>query len=155
MAPRKLFPMPVQELFEHPAYVALPAAGRGMLLSALETFWRSDCRALPTNDDGLFATVKAHRSTWRKHKPEIMQVFHDVAPALVAYWRERSNKQEQLRIAARNGAAIVKASRALAAVREQAPPAPVHVAPIREPTQAPRPPKPADRPARARLTDAA
>jgi hypothetical protein len=96
---RSLYPMPVDELFRHPKYVALPVAGRGMLLSALEHFWRSDCAPLPTNDDGLFAIVRAHRSTWRHHKDAIMLIFNDVKPGLEAYHRKREGNQEGFRIA--------------------------------------------------------
>ena len=140
MARRKLYPMPVQEVFDHPAYVALPAAGRGMLLSALETYWRSECRALPQNDDGLFAVVRAHRSTWRKHKPDILLVFNDVRPALEAYYRLRVTKSTTISFLQKRGGATTAAKAKLKTMQEDAPrsPDPTQTAPVKERQSTPR-----------------
>ena len=119
MARRRLYPMPVEALFDHPAYKALPAAGAGLVNRLLEHFWLTDCRPLPNDEGQLFAIARAHRPTWQHYKTEIMKIFHDVAPEMQQYHAEREARRTQLRIAARNGAAVVKASHALAAAQKE------------------------------------
>jgi hypothetical protein len=55
MPRRQLYPLPVEDLFSNPAYIALPATGRGMLLSLCEHFWKTECLRRPCDDDQLFA----------------------------------------------------------------------------------------------------
>jgi len=154
MAPRKLYPMPVQTLYEHPAYRAAPAAAVGMLHRLLEHFWLTDCRPLPIAEDQLFAISRAHRPTWRHHKAEILRIFSEIAPDLAAYWTLRQNKATTIRFVSATGGAATQAKAALASVRELAAPAPMPVAPTREPAKPPRPAAPDNR-QRPRMTDAA
>jgi hypothetical protein len=151
---RALYPLPVDDLFAHPGYVALPAAGRGMLLSALENFWRSDCRSPPTNDDGWFSYVRAHRSTWRAHKDEIIAIFEAVRPGLEAYKRKRDGGHKGLSHAAHasNAARRLSALKEATARERQA----IQPLPIREPNAPPpRPLPPTQRQARPQLIDRA
>jgi hypothetical protein len=148
---RLLFELPVDALFNHRDYVALPAAGRGMLLSLCEHFWRSGCHQLPRDDDQLFALARAHRPTWRHHKAAILQVFEAIRPELERYHRRRENAAAGLAIAAHRGGAA-NAARLSGRARDQpsSSPPPILVAvPMRapapstagRPTEAPVSPK--------------
>jgi uncharacterized protein YdaU (DUF1376 family) len=107
--PKPLYPLPVDELFRHPLYIALPSAAVGMLLRLCEHFWKTGCRPLPRDDDQLFALARAHRPTWRHHRADVLRVFEDTRPALVAYREARENGAQGLRIAAYNTNAKRKA----------------------------------------------
>jgi len=121
MAARKLFPMPVDGLFSHPDWIALPVAGRGMLMSLCEHFWRTDCRPLPRDDDQLFAVSRAHRPTWRHHKATILAIFADIRPALETYHHTRRDKKDQLRIASSRGGQTKASRQKLSLIRESQP----------------------------------
>lgn len=150
--PRDLYPLPVNEMFQNRAYVALPAAGRGMLLSLCEHFWKTGCEPLPKDDDQLFAIARAHRPTWRTHKPKILLVFEEIRPGLESYFRKREGNREGLTEAS----ARSNSTRRLNALREKRP---VHAAvagavitPKRDAIQTTRPAPPGER-NRPRLTD--
>lgn len=132
---RKLYPMPVDGLFGHPDWVALPAAARGMLMSLCEHFWRTDCRPLPRDDDQLFAIARAHRPTWRHHKPMILSVFKTLEPELAAYWRLRETKGTTIRFVSEKGGAKTRAK----ALAEASSAPPTFMLPTVEGNAAPRP----------------
>jgi hypothetical protein len=150
-----LYPLPVDVVFNHPAYVVLPAAGRGMLLSLLENYWRGGCRWFPKSDDALFQWARAHRSTWRIHKAGILEVFNAARPELDAYHRKREGNRRGLVAAGQLG----NATRRLKAIRDYTArelearlglPA-AGVLPRTGANSAPRPMSPDGRPARARF----
>jgi uncharacterized protein YdaU (DUF1376 family) len=130
-----------------------------MLLSLIEHYWRTACKSVPTRDDELFAVVRAHRSTWKAHKADILAVFEAIRPELERYHADRTNKRGILRIAAHNGGGARTAQAARARLQANAPPpAPITdhhqlgIVPKREPSP-PRPPKPDARPPRPIRTD--
>lgn len=106
---KPLYPLPVEDLFRHPAYIALPCAARGMLLSLIEHFWRTDCRPMPLAEDQLFAIARAHRPTWRHHKAHVLEVFADVSPGMRAYFDLREAKGTSIGFASAKGGATMKA----------------------------------------------
>lgn len=151
MAPRKLYPMPVGELI--PAARALPNIAAGMLFRLCLNFWERGCVPLSPTDMRL--TVRGHEHTWRKHKPAVLQAFNDWRPTAEAYKLERDRKGSLIRAVSAMGGAATQSRARLKSVQDLAPPAPSPTTPIREPAKPPRPASPNDRPARARLTDAA
>jgi hypothetical protein len=110
---QKLFPLPVDEIFQHPDWVTLPSAGCGMFFNIVEHFWRTGCRPLPVCRDQLFCIARAHRPTWKTHKAQILKLFEDVRPGLEDYYQRRL---ETCRV--RHEAAI-KGGRATALRRRQ------------------------------------
>jgi hypothetical protein len=153
MPTRALYPMPVNGLFATPDWITLPAAGRGMLMTICEHFWRSDCRPLPRDDDQLFAIARAHRPTWRHHKAQIMAVFEAIRPELEAYWRKREGARRGLV----NASHAANSTMRLNALRKASPLAqadPV-IVPTKSQPLAPTPPKATQRPARPMMSDVA
>lgn len=98
-----VYPMPVRGLVEHPAFKALPSAGRGMLFSLLLHYWTTELQPIPTADDRLCAICQGHRPTWRHYKSSILRIFHDVRPEMEAYYKQRLTKHHGLRQAAISG----------------------------------------------------
>lgn len=138
---RRLYPMPVESLFDSPAWIAAPVALRGIVMSLCEHFWRTDCAPLPRDPDALFAIARAHRPTWSRHKATALALFESVAPELEAYWRRRESKTDQLALAAWRGGARNAARSARTALEASAPPPLVTLArPLTEAAQGP--PKP-------------
>jgi hypothetical protein len=138
MPRRAAYPMPVESLFHHPAYVALPAAGRGMLFSMCEHFWRSACHERPTDEDQLFSIARAHRPTWRRHRATILEIFDAWAPVAARYHDTRTKRLAGLRIAAQTsvGARRLKVLKAGAngsgnITATAPPPLPVDISPRR------------------------
>lgn len=105
--------MPVEALVDHPEFIALPAAGRGILLSLLLHFWTTELRPLPKSDRELRSIGRAHVPTWKHWNQAILRVFADVAPALETYYRLRQVRGTSLSVMAqmRNSRAKVKALR--------------------------------------------
>jgi hypothetical protein len=154
-APRKLFPVPLQPIWEHPLYETLPSAGRGMLLNVLESFWKSGCRPLPDSANALYCLARAHRSTWSTHSASILQIVRDVGPALERYHRLRETKGTTIRFVSRNGG---HATAAKARAQSLADATPATVTPVtlprHDPTQHTPPRRPqAPQRSQARLQD--
>lgn len=93
---RRLYPMPMEGIIDHPSAITLPAAGFGMLMRLSLHFWASECEPLPTSDDELQAIARAHRPTWRTWKAKILSVFDDVRPELEAYYLLRVQRRNHL-----------------------------------------------------------
>jgi hypothetical protein len=119
--PKKLWPLPVQGIFENPDYIALPVAGRGMLWSLFEHFWRTDCKPLPIADDQLFAVARAHRPTWRHHRETILRIFNASQAELAAYKHARDNRLTHIKFAQKAGAATTNAIRRARAIEVSLP----------------------------------
>lgn len=108
--------MPVEALVDHPQFIALPAAGRGILLSLLLHFWTTELAPLPKSDRELRSIGRAHVPTWKHWGPSVLKVFAEVAPALESYYRLRQVRGTTLSVMAqmRGSRAKVKALRAAA-----------------------------------------
>lgn len=74
--------MPVEEIIDHPGFIALPAAGRGMLFTLILYLWQTGFRELPTAENELLTISRAHFPTWFKHKVEIKKILSDLSPTL-------------------------------------------------------------------------
>jgi hypothetical protein len=85
--------MPVEGVVDHPAFIALPVAGRGMLFTLLLYYWKTECRELSLSPAELFAVVRAHPTTWGTHKSVIMQIFEDLRPELYEYLQRRQQRR--------------------------------------------------------------
>ena len=108
---RRVYPMPVEGIFDHPLFEAMPCAGAGILFRLCRHFWMTECKSVPIQDDELRAITRAHGPTWRRWRTDVMTVFGDVRPELEAYFRARELKLTAIKFAAHRGAATT-ASRA-------------------------------------------
>lgn len=149
---RKLWPMPVEGIVDHPIAIAMPSAAFGALLRLCIHYWASECRPLPGDDFTLRQLSRTHGPTWRHHKPEIMQVFSDVRPEIERAFTARRNRISTLRIAGMRGGEKKTAMAQARRIAESQSPieARTHhdfTPPTREPS-APRPAPPETRPKR-------
>ena len=108
---KRLAPMPIEPILDNPRYMRLPAGARGMLHSLVYHFWLTDCAPLPRDDDSLFAIARAHRPTWRTWKPELLEIFAEIAPILERSNEARRLQHESLRRLADKGRAASEAKR--------------------------------------------
>lgn len=108
MPRRRLFPLPIEGIMDHPEFVALTSAGRGMLMTLIMHYWQSECRDLPTRDNDLFAIARADRAVWRKHKPVVLRIFEHVKPELDTYLAERVRRKAMVRELGIRGASVTK-----------------------------------------------
>jgi uncharacterized protein YdaU (DUF1376 family) len=145
---RKFYPMPVAEVFLHPAYRALSAAGRGMVWSLLEHYWLSECRELPKNQTELFTLARSHRMVWSMHRDEIIGIINDVEPILQDYFVARVGKTNHLRRLSEHGIAM---QRKRAREKKLLAAGVAELAPQKDRNQVERPPTPDVRGARARI----
>lgn len=116
---RRLYPMPVECLIDHPHAVTLPSAAYGMLVRLCHHFWTSDCRPLPVGESERRHIARAHAPTWRTWESHITTILDDVLPELEAYfnWRE-NNRAHLVRIGA-TGNGVVKLRAINRAARER------------------------------------
>jgi hypothetical protein len=108
---RRYPPFPAEYLFLHPAVIALPAAGYGILCRLLFHFWQTDCRPMPVADHELCGIGRAHRPTWRHHKDEVLSIFRELEPDLVKYRENWLTARGGLIKAARTAAALTNEKR--------------------------------------------
>ena len=154
--PRDLYPLPVHGLFNHPGFVVLGPAGRGMLLSILEHYWRGGCRWYPTTDLQMSQWAQAHMRTWKLHKAAIYEVFHAIRPELDAYHAKREGARKGLI----HAQAAATSTRRLNAIRENTAAAQARrldlagagMQPRREANPTPRPLAPDQRPPRPKFS---
>ena len=154
--PGSLYPLPVQTVFNHPGYVNLPAAGRGMLLSLLENYWRGGCRWFPSDGLQQSQLARAHLRSWSLHKTAILEIFAAARPELDAYHARREAAHKGLV----NAQAAATSTQRLNALRENTARAQgrrldlasAGMTPRREPNATPRPIAPDKREARPRFT---
>jgi len=89
---RRIPPMPIEALNDHPEAMTLPAAAFGMLMRLTLHFWSTDCRPLPLADHDLRSISRGHAPTWRRWKASILRVFEAIRPELESAWRARENR---------------------------------------------------------------
>ncbi len=152
---RQIYPMPVEGLISNPDFIAMPAAGRGILFSIVLHFWLTECRALPTADHELRNIGRAHAPTWRHWKAQVLKVFRDIRPTLEAYYSARENKAANL---SRLGQRTISLRKAAALRKVNAPPDNILAyatgfIPKCEPARPQRPPSPENRPQRKLMVD--
>jgi len=146
---RKLYPLPIQSVLEHEDFIAMPAAGAGMLFRLLGHYWETGCKPIPIADHELRAVCRAHTATWRLWKATILRIFNAVAPELAAYKRLRDVKGTSIRAMQRSGAATTNAIRRAKAIELSHPSPETPSGPL-IPSQSPdryRTPKPPKTPA--------
>jgi len=103
--------------------LTLPAAGFGILMRITLHYWHTDCAPLPIADHELRNISRAHAPSWRQWKPQVLQIFADVKPALDRYFAYRTNAQQILRELGKKSAgasrlrALEKSERATKPVR--------------------------------------
>jgi hypothetical protein len=100
MARRKLYPMPIEGIVDHPDFIAMPAAGTGILFRLSLHFWRTQCRPLPIADHELRCIARAHSPTWRRWKSSVLKVFEAIRPELEAYYHLRESHGTTLSVMA-------------------------------------------------------
>lgn len=90
MARRRVPDLPVESIIDHPGFIAMPAAGRGMLFTIILFHWQTGFRSIEIKGHLLFATARAHPTTWFHHKDEIMNILNDVKDELMASWTHQT-----------------------------------------------------------------
>lgn len=100
---RKVYPLPVEGLIDHPAVIAMPCSAAGMLFRLVLHFWQTECRPLPTSDGELKLIARAHTPTWITHRAEVLKTFQDLRAEFEAYFCIRQRKGTSIKIMARAG----------------------------------------------------
>jgi len=104
--PKRVPPFALEILAHHPLAMTLPAAGYGMLCRLIFHFILTDCRPIPKDGDNLRGIMRCHRSTWTEHKTDIMAVFQDLAPQLIAADRLHQQRRAAVTAAGEAGRAV-------------------------------------------------
>ena len=96
--PKRVPPFALEILAHHPLAMTLPAAGYGMLCRLIFHYILTDCRPLPKISDDLCGIMRAHRPTFNTHRADIMAIFNDLAPKLIA--ADRLHQQRRAAVTA-------------------------------------------------------
>ena len=139
MTRRKLFPLPVEALIDHPLAMTLPASAFGMLARLTLHVWQSECRPLPVADHELMHVARAHAPGWRRYKADVLAILADIRPSLEAYYRQRLGQRKGLINAAYSSHASQR-FKALQNASHSTPP--TLAAPFQPRKDAPRPSRP-------------
>jgi len=94
--PRRLPAFAIDLLAHHPLALTLPAAGFGMLCRLVFHFIATHCQPIPKMSDDLCGIMRAHRPTFNTHRADIMAVFRELEPQLIAAQAEYQRKREQV-----------------------------------------------------------
>lgn len=105
---RSLFPLPIEGIIDHPEFIALPVAGRGILFTIVLHYWATECKPLPTGGSELFAIARCHNTTWSHHRETITRIFNYVKPELDDYYEHRKTRREVVRELGDRGRGIQK-----------------------------------------------
>jgi hypothetical protein len=155
MARRRLYPMPVEGFLDHPDFVAMPAAARGILFTLSLHFWQTECRPLPKSDIDKRHIGRAHGPTWSHWRVQILRVFEAVRPALEAYYGLRESHGTTIRFAGQRGgqtsAAKLRHKTLAAKAEAEMALSRVNATPQRLPNRPDRPLLPDERPPRTRV----
>ena len=146
---RKIYDMPVDEVYLHPEFIGLSSSGRGTVFTLLLHYWLSDCAPLPTAPNELFAVCRPSPRVWATHKHIILKIFNDVSPGMSRNLAYKKMRHEVARDLGERGRGIQRlrtlARKAVAhGAREEA-------APVRDSNPVERPARPEERGARARI----
>lgn len=126
--------MPVTALIDSPDFLAMPAAGAGIVIRLALHFWQTECRPLPVADHELRNISRAHAPTWRHWKPTALKVFEQMRPSLERYHQTRTNGESAMRLVSYRAAMRNNAQRRTAALSSAHTPQPLSLsAPRREP----------------------
>lgn len=147
---RKIHDMPVEEVYLHPQFVALPPAGRGMLFTLLLHFWFSDCAPIPTSPGDLYGVCRPNARVWGTHKDMMLSIFNDVAPGLIANMAYKKMRRQVAHELGNRGRGIYRL-RTLAK-KQAAHGAREDLVPQREANPTERVARPEERGARAKVT---
>jgi uncharacterized protein YdaU (DUF1376 family) len=91
---RRLDPMPVEAIIDHPTAMTMSTNVFGATMRVLLHYWNSDCAPLPEDDRELMLVSRSGRRVWMESRDQVMVVVRDVLPAFDRYhhWRESMRK---------------------------------------------------------------
>ena len=91
---RRLDPMPVEAIIDHPLAMTMSTNVFGATMRILLHYWNSECRPLPEDDRELMLISRSGRRVWIESKAQVMTVVRDVLPAFDRYfdWRDKMRK---------------------------------------------------------------
>ena len=116
---RKIYPMPVESIYDSAAFARLPAAGAGMLFRLMLHYWFTGCQPMPIADHELRAICRAHTATWVSVKKHVLDLFNELRPAMDRYFYERENKLTTIKMNFSKGNANRRAESLANKVRAQ------------------------------------
>jgi hypothetical protein len=100
--------MPIETLVDHPDFIAMPCAGKGMVFALASHFWMTKCQPLPAADHERRSIARAHFPTWQAHKLKVANVLEAVLPDLERYFHIRNARgMNVLKMARAGGRASV------------------------------------------------
>jgi hypothetical protein len=108
MIKRRIDPMPIEDVYLHPDFVALTSSGRGTVFTLLLHYWVSDCAPLPTSHSELFAICRPSPRVWNTHKQVILKIFNDVSPGMASEAAFKKSRRAVIRELGARGAGILR-----------------------------------------------
>jgi hypothetical protein len=105
---RKIDPMPIEDVYLHPEFIAMPPAGRGMLFTLLLHFWCSDCAPIPTSPGDLYGICRPNARVWATHKTVMLKIFNDVSPGMAKEAAFKKSRRAVIRELGARGAGILR-----------------------------------------------
>lgn len=89
---KRLFPMPVEAIIDHPRLIMTPTPLFGAVMRLLLHYWASECEPLPEERLELQSIGRMPERMMRDHGDFIRQVVADLLPALDKYYAVRVSR---------------------------------------------------------------
>lgn len=93
---RRLYPMPIEGLVDHPIAMSAPPSVYGSICRLTLHWWVTYPEPMPTGDAELRNLARTSAKVWLEHKHRILQVLSDIKPAMEGYWRMRTGSERGL-----------------------------------------------------------
>lgn len=94
---RRLYPMPVEGVIDHPVVLTMQASQYGTLLRLLVHYWGSECRPMPESDNEWQLIARCSHGSWARHGGMVRAAFEDIRPDLDHYYRIRQMRLNHMR----------------------------------------------------------
>lgn len=82
MARRRIIKMPVDCIIDHPGFIVMGPAARGMLMTIVLFHWQTGFKRFMITGHELFAIARAHPQAWSKYRADILNILNDIRPEL-------------------------------------------------------------------------
>jgi hypothetical protein len=86
-------------------------ASRGMAVSLIIHYWRTECAPLPTQPARLFVAAHGDPAGWHRHKDTILRLFSEIKQDLDFYMQSRKLRKSIMQGVQAKGVAVSRAKR--------------------------------------------
>jgi len=108
---RRLWPMPVEAIIDHPGLMLEKSFVFGIVMRLLLHYWNTDCAPLTTETKDLESIARAGEHAFEQHAARFMPIVYDILPTLDHYYAVRVNRLNHVRNLSQLGVGVRRANK--------------------------------------------